>query len=350
MSALIDQPAATPLPAPRPAGRFGGLVRAEAHRFTARRFIRVLLLLSVLGWLAALAIGLTHFASVTPERLAEARTSMQEAVALQEQYRQECLADPSRPADAPADQYCPPPAQATDFRVEDFLTRPPFSLGGTGTDGAVGFGIAAAALAFLLGATFVGAEWSTRSMVALLFWEPRRGRVMAAKLLVVAGACAVLGVVAEVGWLLLAGVLQWAAGDGAGLPAGFWPELLGTQARGVLLATLVGLLGFGLTNLTRNTGAALGIGFVYFAVLQTAITMLRPSWQPWLLTNDIGGLMVPGGVQLYTWPDAADQATSGTTEPTVYVLGNLQSGVFLGLVTAVVVGAGVALFARRDLH
>jgi ABC-type transport system involved in multi-copper enzyme maturation permease subunit len=349
MSALIDQPSVTPVPAPLPAGRFGGLLRAEAHRFAARRFIRVLLLLAVVGWLATVAIGLSQFASVTPERLADARTSMQEAVALQEQHRQECLTDPSRTTGVPAEEFCGPPVQAGDFRAEDFLS-PPFSLSRMGTDGAVGFGIAAAALAFLLGATFVGAEWSTRSMVALLFWEPRRGRVMAAKLIVVAGACAVLGVVAELGWLAMAGLLQSVAGDGTPLPADLWPELFGTQARAVLLVALVGLLGFGLTNLTRNTGAALGIGFVYFAVLQTAITVLRPSWQPWLLTNNIGALVVPGGVPLYTFPDSADQAMSGSTDPVVYQLGNLQAGVFLCLVTAAVVGAGMALFARRDLH
>lgn len=189
MSPLADRYAGTPTPLP--VGRFGGLLRSEVHRFAARRFIRVLLLLAVLGWLGAVAIGLTSFATVTPERMDAARAAVQEAVATQAQYHENCVDDPTRPPEVSPEEFCGPPMTAADLRVEDFLARPPFSLRGMGTGGAVAFGVAGAALAFLLGATFVGAEWSTRSMVALLFWEPRRGRVMAAKLVVVAGACSV---------------------------------------------------------------------------------------------------------------------------------------------------------------
>ena len=42
----------------------------------------------------------------------------------------------------------------------------------------------AAALAVAIGATWIGAEWSSRTIVALLFWVPRRLQVMAATLAV----------------------------------------------------------------------------------------------------------------------------------------------------------------------
>ena len=74
----------------------------------------------------------------------------------------------------------------------------------------------------------------------------------------------------------MAGILDAAAGTDDALPAGFWGDLLPTQGRSVSLAVLAALIGFGLANLTRNTGAALGIGFVYFAILETAIRILRP--------------------------------------------------------------------------
>lgn len=54
------------------------------------------------------------------------------------------------------------------------------------------------------------------------------------------------------------------------LPHAFWPQLLGSAARVVLLVVLIGLLGFGLSNRVRNTAAALGIGFGYFVVLENA--------------------------------------------------------------------------------
>jgi len=128
------------------------------------------------------------------------------------------------------------------------------------------------------------------------------------------------------------------------LPAGFWGDLLATEGRSVLLVVLAALGGFGLANVVRNTGASLGIGFVYFAIVETAIGALRPAWQPWLLTNNAAGLVIPDGRTLYIWERPSQM------EPTEYVVTNLQGGLVLTAVVAVVVGIGVVLFAKRDLH
>ena len=40
------------------------------------------------------------------------------------------------------------------------------------------------------------------------------------------------------------------------------------------------LLGFGLANLTRNTGAALGVAFVYFVILRPLSVILLPLDRP----------------------------------------------------------------------
>jgi ABC-type transport system involved in multi-copper enzyme maturation permease subunit len=334
----------TDAPATAPAGRFGGLLTAEVHRFLARRFIHLLLLLAAIGWVTATVLGLLFHASPTPERLAAAEAARAEQVQMQNDAREECLQDAQPTDEIPLEDWCGPATTVADVPLDWFLDPAPFSFAADGVGGAVAFSAAGAILAFLVGATFIGAEWSTRSMVALLFWETRRPRVLGAKIVVVAGASAVLGVVAQGAWLAMAGLWQAIAGDGAALPAGFWSELLGTAGRGVLLTTLAGLLGFGLTNLVRNTGAALGVGFVYFAVLETAVRALRPEWQPWLLTNNATALVLPEGLTLYT---GYDQATRQSIE---YLLGNLQAGVFMAVVTAVVLAAGIVLFSRRDLH
>jgi ABC-type transport system involved in multi-copper enzyme maturation permease subunit len=339
MSALLTP---TDAPATVPAGRFGGLLRAETHRFTARRFIQVLLGLAVLGWVGVLGLGFLNFASTTPERLAAAEASRQEQVDQSNLYREDCLA--SVPADMSPDMYCGPPVAAGDFELKYFIDPAPFSLGTNGADGAVAFSAAASVLAFLVAATYVGAEWSSRSMSALLFWETRRPRVMGAKVAVVAVASALIGVVAQLSWLALAGIWQATVGDGADLPDDFWSTLLGAQGRGILLTLVAGLLGFGLTNLVRNTGAALGVGFVYFAVLETAVRAVRPTWQPWLLTNNAAALVMPKGLTLYT---GYDPISGNSIE---YQLQNLQAGVFMAVVTVVVVGVGIVLFSRRDVH
>jgi hypothetical protein len=338
-------------PPTAPAGRFGNLLRAEAHRFLARRFIAVLLVVAVVGWLAALVISLLSFESATPERLAEARQQQQEQIQLSEEGRQQCLADPTRPSDAPAEEWCGPPVSADQLPLSLFLHPAPFSLSDNGPTGGVAVAALSAALAFLVGGTFVGAEWSSRSMVALLFWETRRPRVMGAKLLVTAAASVVLGLLMQAAWLGLATLLHSVAGDGVAPPDGFWSELLGTQGRGVLLTVFAGLLGFGLTNLLRNTGAATGVAFVYLVIGENAVRALRPAWQPWLLTNDAAALVLPHGLTLYlpdaTTLDAQGNPSYGMVE---YLLTNAHAAVFLTVVTAVVVGVGVLLFSRRDLH
>jgi hypothetical protein len=147
----------------------------------------------------------------------------------------------------------------------------------------------------------------------------------------------------------MAWILRTAVGTDEALPDGFWSELLAAQGRSVLLTVFIALLGFGLANLVRNTGAALGIGFVYFAVLETALRALEPSWQPWLLSNNAAALVAPGGLEIpdYSTPTVGPD---GFGEPTIYVVDNLQAGIFLTAVAAVVVAIGVALFAKRDIH
>jgi ABC-type transport system involved in multi-copper enzyme maturation permease subunit len=343
VSAVLEQPPAAP-PAP-----IGGLLRAEVHRFRCRRFIHLLLALATLGWLAAVAIALLNFGEPTESDFDQARAEIDRLVLEQENFREQCLDDPNLPEDLSPEEACGPPMTAEDFRVEDFLSKAPFSFVDAAQGGALAFAAAAAVLCFLVGATWIGAEWSSRNIVALLFWETRRYRVVTVKLAVLVLAAALIGVAAQLVWLAMAGILSAAVGDGATVPEGLWGDLLATQGRAVLLAVLTALLGFGLTNLVRNTGAALGIGFVYFSVVETAVTIVRPGWQPWLLQHNAAGLLLDGGLTIPI-SDATAVGPDGEIGYAEYLLGNLQAGVYLAVVTAVVLGAGAVLFARRDLH
>jgi hypothetical protein len=345
MSTMVEQPPVTPSTA-SPAGSLGRLVRAELHRFRARRFIQALLALGVLGWLAATVIGLTQFGVPNDQDYADAQQRIEQEVAISNGFRQDCLNDPNRPADVPADEPCGPEMTASDFRVEDWLDKSPFDLASAGQPGAIGFGAAAAVLAFLIGATWIGAEWSSRSLVALLFWETRRVRVFGAKIAVLLGAAALLGVVMQAGWLAMASILRAAVGNGADLPDRFWGDLLAMQGRCVLLTVLAALAGFGLANLVRNTGAALGVGFVYFAVVETAVRALRPGWVPYLVTSNVGALLSRGGFDIPIF----DGSFTVDGQPRIVHVSSLQGGLVLAVVLALVVGVGVVLFARRDVQ
>ena len=355
MTTVVEQPPAVPAEPSAPARRSGSLLRAELRRFRSRRFLQVLLGLCVLGWIVATIIALTQFGVPDDGDRADARAEINQIVADQAIFREQCLADPEEfmggpvPEDVPLDEICGTPMTAADFRVEDFISKAPFDLANNGTEGALVFAAAAAVVAFIVGATWIGAEWSSRSLVALLFWVPQRMKVMATKITVLVLGAALFGVVAQAGWLLMAWILRSAVGTDDPLPAGFWSELFAAQGRSVLLTVLIALLGFGLTNLVRNTGAALGVGFVYFAVVETALRGFQPSWEPWLLSTNAAGLIVPGGLEV---PDYENLTVSpeGFAEPSIYLLGNLQAGMYLASVVAVIIAVGVVLFARRDVH
>ena len=58
---------------------------------------------------------------------------------------------------------------------------------------------------------------------------------------------------------------------------------------------------------------------------------------------------MPGGLELPDY-DNLTVGPEGFAEPSIYLLGNLQAGIFLTAVVAVIVGVGVVLFAKRDVH
>lgn len=325
--------------------RRGSLLRSEVHRLLARRFIRLLVVLGVVGYLIGCSIAFTQFSKPTPEVLAEARAEMAAQMRIIDQYREECLANPNI-----AEVECGPPASEQQFEVEWFIDTQPFTLRDHLPAGAIGVGVGAAALAFLIGATYVGAEWSSRSMVALLFWEPRRGRVMAVKTAVITLAALLLGLGAQVVWRGVAELLARTRGHSDDLPPDFLRDTLALQGRSVLLVVIAALLGFGLANLIRNTGAALGIAFVYFAVVETAVGALRPRWAEYLVGDNVIALLTPGGHTLYLNEGYADEFGNYVSTGRELVMSNAHGGVTLSVYCLVVLVVGVVLFRRRDLH
>ena len=94
--------------------------------------------------------------------------------------------------------------------------------------------------------------------------------------------------------------------------------------------------------------AALGIGFAYLVIAESAVRALRPRWQPWLLSDNAVALVQDGGLTIFFYDGIPDP--TGFVEPTEYYLGHLQAGIYLAIVAAVIVALGAVLFARRDIH
>ena len=195
----------------------------------------------------------------------------------------------------------------------------------------MGTGMPFVAMAWLLGASAMGAEWNNRTIVTTLTWESRRGRVLAAKAIAVALVAGAWIFLLE---MLFAGALYPAAefeGLTRGIDAGWWLDLAGLGGRIAAIAAMGAVLGFALAAIGRNTAAALGVGFVYLAVVEGLIRTHKASWTDWLIG------------------DNASMVLLGPEE--VVHLGHSQTAAALVLLAyaAAIVGLAVLIFRRRDL-
>jgi ABC-2 family transporter len=144
-----------------------------------------------------------------------------------------------------------------------------------------------AIIAWLLAASYIGAEWRTGMMATLLTWEPRRVRVMVAKVL--AAVLVAFGIVMVLQALLVGALYPAAAyrGSTAGTNEAFWRAFSYVGLRSGALAAMAATLGFAVGALGRNTAAGLGAGFVYLAVIEGGLLGgLIPSVRPWLIVGN----------------------------------------------------------------
>jgi ABC-2 type transport system permease protein len=298
------------------------LVAIEWRRVLARRLVRVSLALAVLAILVGATIAFLVSRDMDQASLAQAQATRQAQV-------QQCIAGQLQglPPEIPPQerpQFCEqqfiPPVPDRRFHYETL----PNIL--------VGMSLFAISLGWLLGSSLVGAEWHAGTMATLLTWEPRRVRVLAAKLVAAGGlAFAVaIGLQLLLGAALLpAGLLR---GTTEGIDASWLRPLGGVGLRVAAVSVLGAMMGLSIATIGRNTAAALGIAFGYLAIVESTIRGLRPRWQHWLLGDNI---MVVITNQPQNFP-LVDRSTLGAAA--------LLTGYTLALVAL-----AMANFRRRDI-
>ena len=291
------------------------LLAVEWRRVLTRRLVRVSAALAVLAVLAAGTITFLVSRDTDPASLAKAQAARQAEV-------QRCIAGQVQnlPPDLPPEErprFCQegfiPPVPDHRFHYEHL----PEILVGTS-----GFAII---LGWLLGASAVGAEWHAGTMATLLTWEPRRVRVLAAKLLAAGALVFALAVVLQalLGVALLpAGLLR---GTTEGIDRGWWRSASGVGLRVAAVSVVGATMGLSIATIGRNTAAALGIAFGYLAIVENAIRGLRPKWSPWLLGDNI---IVVITNQTQNTPLAGRSALEAATLVACYTLALLAAALF----------------------
>lgn len=147
----------------------------------------------------------------------------------------------------------------------------------------VGLAFPLVMLGWLVGASAIGAEWTHRTVTALLTWEPRRLRVLATKAVAATIFTFVLVVLLESVFTLV--FLAGAQDDGSVFD---WGAYLAIAGRILFVALVASVLGFGLATIGKNTGAALGGGMAYLLVVESLIRGFKPGWSGWLLGSNMG--------------------------------------------------------------
>ena len=180
----------------------------------------------------------------------------------------------------------------------------------------------------VLGASFIGAEWHHRTMALTLTWEPRRVRVALAK---IAAAAACVMVAALALQILLSLALLPAAifrGTTQGVSSSWVAHTISVGIRSAAAAGIATSLGAALALLARNTAFAIGIWFVWFAVLEGIVRQAKPGWSRWLIGDNTAGFVAGG----------ADAPRTG-----------LASGVLLAFYAIAIAWLAVTSFAERDV-
>ena len=296
-------------------------IRVEMSRLIARRLVRVLMLLTVGGLLVAATI--VFFSSNHPDEFLEQQLQRVE------QREQRCLEGEVR---FPKGVNLEDPEALEDFCAHrGFFVEDPRFLYTEMTSILEGTSGLWFALALLIGATFIGAEWHSGNIATTLTWEPRRIRLYLAKAAALSIWVFIGSIVLQ---LLLSLFLAPAAilrGSAEGLDGEFWGDMASVGLRAAVLAVAIGLLGFGLASIGRNTGAALGIMFAYTAVIENVVRAWKPHWFGWLLTDNIV-LVVSDEITYY---GARRSLSAGILTVVAYVLIPLT--------------IGLVMFKRRDV-
>jgi ABC-2 type transport system permease protein len=138
-------------------------------------------------------------------------------------------------------------------------------------------------VAFIVGASLLGANYTSRSLTTLLTWEPRRARLLFSRAVTCAAFtfCASLAAIVLLVLALLPAALAHATGHG--IP---YASVAALATRSALLAAAASAIGVSFAAIGRSTAAALIGALVYLMVIERAAVALIPDVGRWLLLND----------------------------------------------------------------
>lgn len=272
------------------------LMKAERRRFLKRRMI-IWTLVIFLGLLATIG-SIVFFTTekVTPEVRAAAQA---QADRMYDQQMQEFELRKAHCEQSPSDEMCQHIAkmqpQREWFQAEQFMPST-FNFRNDADDFLFTWAILLAMFSFIIGASFVGAEWRSGAMMNLLTWRPKRLQVLGTKLLALLGSLTAFSVISFGLWTATMVGIASAHGTMDRMTSGAWQSFGLTGLRGLGMILAFAAVGFGLASIGRHIGLALGIALGVIVLgqfgLMAVLFMARvPYPEIYLIPNHIQAWM-----------------------------------------------------------
>lgn len=335
------------------------LVRAERRRLIKRRFTRYMLLIGVLV-LGAVAIGtfMTN-TKVGPERTAAAQRdadrSYQEQLRHFERFKTECKrAQETKSADAknfpPDCEELQPPSKEESANIEWFMPATfEFKKEFQRTIGI--FAAILVMVGFVVGASYIGAEWNTGGMMNLLLWRPKRLQVFLTKLGTLLTGMLTASVVLGALWTAAFWLIATFRGTTAKMTSGTWQSLALTGTRAIALILIATTIGFAAASIGRHTamalGAAIGVIVVGQFGLGIALGLANVKFVEAYLLPTYVLAWIDKKVKLENY--RACSYVAGECNPETKIITWEQSSLLFGITTVVILAVALWTMRRRDI-
>jgi hypothetical protein len=335
------------------------LFRAELRRLFKRRLTRYTLVLMILGFIAIAGAFSASSEKIGPSQLAaaQAQATREEDFSRQqaERDRADCeraketgVADERFPADFDCAQITGPPPGAFDpkwYLPYQFDFRGEFNIFIAVFCGILGL------FAFLVGASYVGAEWNSGGMMNLLLWRPKRLTVLLTKLGVLLGSMLVIGLSLGALWTVALWFIGRYDGQLGKLTPGAWQSFALDGARGLGLVLAVATVGFCLASIGRHTAMALGAAVALGVVSEMGVRIaLSIVGVPFADRFVLSTYATSWFLKEYTLVDYAScNFVQGACEPKELIVTWQESALIFGVGTALVLATAMWLMRRRDI-
>ncbi len=187
-------------------------------------------------------------------------------------------------------------------------------------------------LVIVIGASSVGAEYRAGTVGTILTWEPRRVRLLVARLVGAAIVAMAFFLIIHVVFVVLWAIGVQLNGRSGATGSSFWGDLVVLLARATVIAGALAIISGAIATLGKNTAAAMGVWFGYLIAIEAILRSQADAFVPWFLT--------PNAASAYGWESVTQNG---------HTVGPGAGTLRLALYVVLIGGGALAAFHRRDV-